>query len=202
MWKRLFGRQSEGTDQGVDGELIIAQLNARVQPMDRYDHYEEPLGTVLADNAAGEVTGGGTQLTDEPDGIAYCDLEIVVPEASAATIKLIIDTLEGIGAPKGSLLKFTDGRNDIPFGQNEGMAVFINGTELPDEVYETSDVNEVISKVDEAIDGIGGFQGYWEGSTETGLYFYGTSFTEMQARSAAFIASYPLCQKARIVQIA
>ena len=159
MWKRLFGGQREDSDQAVDGDMIIAQLNARVQPMDRYDYYEEPLGKVLAENTAGEVTGGGTQLADEPDGIAHCDLEIVVPEASDMVVKLIKDTLEGIGAPKGSLLKFTDGRDDIPFGGNVGMAVFINGTDLPDEVYQTSDVNEVISTIDEAISGIGGLQG-------------------------------------------
>ena len=34
------------------------------------------------------------------------------------------------------------------------------------------------------------------------LYFYGSSFAEMKQRIEPFIATYPLCQKSRIEQIA
>lgn len=36
----------------------------------------------------------------------------------------------------------------------------------------------------------------------TALYFYGTSFAEMKQRIEPFIATYPLCQKSYIEQIA
>lgn len=43
---------------------------------------------------------------------------------------------------------------------------------------------------------------YWEGPIYTALYFYGISFAEMKKKIEPFIATYPLCQKSRIEQIA
>ena len=56
--------------------------------------------------------------------------------------------------------------------------------------------------MEQAMEGIGRMYSYWEGSTYTALYFYGTSFAEMKEKIEPFIASYPLCQKSRIEQIA
>jgi hypothetical protein len=42
----------------------------------------------------------------------------------------------------------------------------------------------------------------WDGPTETALYAYGASFKEMSERLAGFAATYPLCERCRIVQIA
>ena len=58
--------------------MIIAQLNARVQPMDRGEYFEEPLDKVLKSEGIGEVTGGGTLLADESNGIEYSDIEIML----------------------------------------------------------------------------------------------------------------------------
>jgi len=52
------------------------------------------------------------------------------------------------------------------------------------------------------MDGKGQYHSYWQGSRETGLYCYGPSFTEMKAAIESFVKTYPLCQKARIEQIA
>ena len=60
----------------------------------------------------------------------------------------------------------------------------------------------VIEQMEQAMEGIGRMYSYWEGSTYTALYFYGTSFAEMKEKIEPFIASYPLCQKSRIEQIA
>ncbi len=181
--------------------MIIAQLNARVQPMDRGEYFEEPLDKVLKSEGIGQVTGGGTLLADEPYGIEYSDIEIRVHEASDTVVQKIISALEELGAPKGALLKFEDS-DDMRFERLEGMAVFLDGVNLPAEVYETSDVNHVIDSCDKLIEGVGQVQGYWEGSQETALYFYGTSFDEMQTLTADFLATEPLCQNARIEKIA
>ncbi|MEO0750060.1 MAG: hypothetical protein AAFZ10_17000 [Pseudomonadota bacterium] len=181
--------------------MIIAQLNARVQPTDRGEYFEEPLDEVLKSEGIGQVTGGGTLFADEPYGIEYSDVEIMVHEASDSVVQKIIAELEKLGAPRGSLLKFED-RDDMRFGRLEGMAVFLDGVYLPAEVYETSDVNHVIDSCDKLIEGVGQMQGYWQGSQETALYFYGTIFEAMQTLTADFLATEPLCQNARIVKIA
>lgn len=183
------------------GKLIVARLNARVQPTDRGEVFEDPLDDKLRHLSLGRVTGGGTQLADEPDGIAFCDVEVMAKDTSEKTIGVIIETLEECGAPKGSKLMI-DGGEEKDFGKLEGLGLFVNGTGLPVEVYQNSDINHVIEECERLLEGIGRHLGYWEGSTETALYFYGCAFERMCAAIADFVAEYPLLDRARIVQVA
>ncbi|NSX54756.1 hypothetical protein [Parasulfitobacter algicola] len=202
MWKFFKKKDTPDAQDGPDDRfMIIAQLNARVQPMDRYDCFEEPLNKILKEQEIGEVTGGGTQMADEPDGIAHCDLEIMAVNTTQMTVTTIIEALEKIGAPKGSLLKIP-GQDNIPFGTQDGLGLFLNGTDLPDEVYEQADVNQLITDCDQLLVGIGQFRGYWEGSKETALYFYGDNFDAMKSALQDFIEKTPLCERSRTVQIA
>lgn len=141
-------------------------------------------------------------MADEPDGIKCCDIEIMVNEISQDTLDTIISTLIKSGATIGSFLKFGSETKTIPFGQLEGMAVFLNGTDLPDEVYADFDVNEFISQCNERLSSTGSFLDRWSGSKETALYFYGRSFETMKAAMADAIDNEPGCAMARIVQIA
>jgi len=185
-----------------EGEVLIARLNARVQPIDRGEYFEDPLDETLNELGLGAVTGGGTQLAEDPDGIEFVDLEIVVADAGETTRQAIIARLEEFGAPKGSKLINETTGEEHPFGAHEGMAIFLNGSDLPDHVYTECDINHVIAELDRLMGGKGKFKGYWEGSRETALYCYGPSFAEMRAAVAELLADYPLCEKARVTQIA
>ncbi|HZW06163.1 MAG TPA: hypothetical protein VFF65_03490, partial [Phycisphaerales bacterium] len=90
----------------------------------------------------------------------------------------------------------------VPFGKLEGIAVYLNGTDLGPEVYQSSDVNVVIEEINNAVKGRGAAADFWEGPRETALYLYGASADEMKSLIAPFMASYPLCRKARIERIA
>ena len=197
----MFGLLKKKQDDAAK-ELVIARLNARVQPIDRGDYYEDPLNDLLKQSNLGEVTGGGTQLADEPAGIEFCDIEILVDDVTEDTTRGLIERLEFIGVPKGSRLILGRDGTELPFGKQEGLGLFLNGSDLPDEVYAESDVNHVIEECDQSMGDGGSFKGYWEGSRETALYFYGDSFAEMKAAIASFVAAYPLCQDARVEQIA
>ncbi len=63
---------------------------------------------------------------------------------------------------------------EFPFGKLEGLAIYINGTDLPDEVYQTCDINFVVETINQKIADQGAIQGYWQGATETAL-FHGVS---------------------------
>jgi hypothetical protein len=179
---------------------IVARLNDRAQPMDRGDVYEDPLSEVLEEADLGEVSGGGTLLGKNGE-IEFCEVEILVKDTKAGTIKKVIGTLEKLGAPKGSKLMI-DGKKDIPFGKSEGLAVYINGTDLPSKVYEECDTNHVYSEFNRLLGKEGKIHSHWQGPTETALYMYGKSFKTMKARLAKFMGTYPLCSKARVVKIA
>ena len=188
--------------QETDAFFVVARLNARVQPLARGDYFEDPLQDALEEAGAGEVTGGGTQLADEPAGIAFCDLEISLPKYSDDAINLIQRRLSELGAPKGSKLIIESTCKEIPFGAAEGLALFLNGTDLPDEVYEKSDVNHVVEEGDRLLGDAGEMRGHWQGSQETALSFYGASYEQMKTAIDPFVASYPLCEKERIERIA
>jgi hypothetical protein len=190
-----------GIKKRADAVLLVARLNDRAQPMDRGELYEDPLEAVLKKRRAGSVTGGGTQLGKDAE-IEFCDIEIEVHEPVADALTLVKTTLEELGAPKGSKLILEAEGEELPFGLNEGLAVYLNGTDLPDEVYAECDSNFVYSEFNRLLGTDGKVHSHWQGPTETALYMYGRSFETMKKRLSSFLASYPLCQKSRIEQIA
>lgn len=200
MFGNFFKRKAV-TKSEVAKALIIVQLNARLQPMHRAEFFEDPLDDVLNTHGIGEISGGGT-LQSKSGEIEFCDVEIEVNQASAQTVHTIIHRLEELGAPKGSRLTVGASDRDIAFGVSEGMAVYLNGSSLPDEVYQECDSNFVYSEFDRLLNGSGRVLSYWQGPTETAFYLYGSSFIAMKDKIAGFVASYPLCQQCRVVQIA
>jgi len=192
---------SSATPRPQGGDMVIARLNARAQPLDRLEVFEHPLDQLLQATGTGMVTGGGTMLGDEGE-IAFCDLELSVPEASDAVLGTIRKALEGVGAPKGSKLIWNDGANELDLGVAEGLAVYLNGTDLPDEVYEQSDVNVVYEELDRLVASEGRVVSHWEGPRETALYLYGRCADSMLAKIRPFLETYPLCDKARTAKIA
>jgi hypothetical protein len=183
------------------GDMVVARLNARAQPLDRLDVFESPLDDILQAAGAGKVTGGGTMLGEEGE-IEFCDLELTVPQTTDAVLGAIRQALESLGAPKGSKLIWNDGANELGLGIAEGLAVYLNGTDLPDEVYAESDVNLVYQELDRLVASEGRVVSHWEGPRETALYLYGRSAATMLSRIRPFLDTYPLCDKARTVKIA
>ncbi|WP_282607188.1 hypothetical protein [Pelagibius sp. Alg239-R121] len=187
-------------EQISSAKLIVAELNARLRPLDRGEIYEDPLEEFLAARGIGGVTGGGT-LQAANGEVQRSDIDINLPDVTEQILGEISRYLESLGAPKGSFLILDDGTK-TPFGVNEGLAVYLNGTDLPASVYEQSDVNVVWTEFEKLLAGHGGIQSYWEGPKETALYLYGPSYDTMVSRIRPFMDVYPLCQKARLEKIA
>lgn len=175
------------------------QLNARLRPLDRGDIYEDPLHDVLEERGLGETSGGGTGMAENGE-VDYCDVELTLKDNNPETLAEMKAIIEAIGVPKGSFLRGENYKE--PVGRLEGLALYVNGIELPDEVYENCDINHVIESICELIDGKGEFYSYNEHLSDTALYFYGDSFQEMADLIAPFLQEYPLCEKSRVIQIA
>lgn len=182
--------------------LAYAKINARIMPMDRGERYEDPLIDALEANGYANVTGAGTMQSDNGE-IDFCGIDIDLIDI-AKGVPFICETLTKLGAPKGSQLEYeVDGKpTQVPFGKNEGLAIYLNGTDLPDQVYAECDVNDLFAEVNRLLGEEGSIQGHWQGPTETALYLYGPSAEKMRSLIANHLATYPLCQKARVVQIA
>ena len=81
-------------------------------------------------------------------------LNIKVTESSPEVVRLVIATLERLGAPKGSTLTIGAEKRDVAFGTTEGLAVYLNGTDLPAETYRQCDSNFVYSEFGRLLEGV------------------------------------------------
>lgn len=199
--KKLLGIKKKQADRS--GDFITIQLNDKIMPIFRGELYEDPLGDFLQANNYGEITGGGT-MQKQTGEIAFCDIEILI-YAGNDIMKItseIVNKLEEFGAPKGSHITIENKNEEIKFGTKEGLAIYLDGINLPDRVYQQCDSNFVLSELSKLLDYNGDIQRYWQGNTETALYFYGNSFIVMKKAISEFVSTYPLCQNARIEQIA
>ncbi len=185
----------------ISPSLVTVTLNARIDPSRRADL--EDAFTQVMDSMKKDISvvGGGMLLSDQGEP-SECDIELSLTEASDENISLIIQLFSSMLGPKGSRLYLHNEDLKFEFGEEEGLALYLNGGDLADEVYENSDINDLFDKCDEAVEEIGAIHGVWEGPTETAFYFYGSSFAEMEALLKPIIDTYPLCQQARVVRIA
>jgi len=180
--------------------FLAITLNARLQPLHRGDRYEDPLQEMLDERAAGsEITGGGTLMSrdGEPE---VCDIDVELEGDPAAGLALVIGTLERLGAPKGSKARLGEA-DPVLFGSTEGLGLYLNGTDLPDEVYAGNDVNDLVTQLEERLGQEGTMQSYWEGPRETAVYLYGPSAARMRELIAGVLGSHPLAARCRVVTL-
>ena len=125
---------------------ITIVLNAKLQPMHRIEMFENPLENALSQAEAGELLGGGT-LQSASGEIKGCDITHAVNDDQ---IKQIIDYFRKIRIiPKGSTI--IRGEETVSIGQAEGLALYLNGTDLPSDLYNANDINELISVLQDAL---------------------------------------------------
>ena len=142
---------------------LTLNLNSRLQPMHRHD-LEDALQEILEKINLGEVMGGGTLQNPQTGEIESCDIEIHLNDDKQDSINRLVELVNKIGIPKGSALLCMVPEFKIEVGTLEGLAYYGNGTELPDEVYESCDINHVIEQMTSAMENIGSFYSYWEGN--------------------------------------
>jgi hypothetical protein len=148
------------------------------------------------------LTGGGTMQARSGE-IEYCGIDIDLFDV-ANGVPFICDFLTQRGAPRGSKLQYeSEGQQrEVLFGAYEGLAIYLNGTELPAEVYEQYGADEVVDEINRRLGHDGQIQGHWQGPTETAIYLYGPSADKMHECIAEYLATCPLCQRAKIERIA
>ncbi|MCZ2260927.1 hypothetical protein KSU66_20965 [Sporosarcina sp. G11-34] len=178
---------------------LTLQLNARLLPFDRSEFFEVPLNEGLEDSKCGTTDGGGTMMQQKTGEIEFCDIEILLKDNNMENVDKLLQIIDRIGVPKGSFLLGDGFEQSV--GTLEGLALYLNGTELTEEVYQNCDINYVIEKINKVLNGSGQLYSYWEGPEQTVLYFYGVSFEEMKQRMTTFLSEYPLCQKCRVEKI-
>lgn len=177
--------------------LVLARFYEHIEPIDRGERYEDPLHSVLQQAAMGQVTGGGSQL-GELGTIEFADVEIELANLDGA-VNTVVEALEAAGAPEGSeLINAGDSRVLRTFGTGQCLAIFLDGTSLPDEVYTELDFEAVVQEIGVAA-GTNSYHGFWQGPEETGIFFFGRDADAMFARVEPVLRRLPIGQNARVV---
>lgn len=202
LLKKLFGRKGSAESQS---DIILITLNDKIKPIDRAAYYEDPLNEFLHLNNIGEVTGGGT-MQEVSGEIEFVDIEVQVNKGVdrkiAAMQILGYFKANAIPVPKNSTIMIERTDETILFGDKEGLAIYLDGQHLDEEVYNTCDSNFVVSEIKRLIGDTTSVVRFWEFPEKTGLYFYGDSFKLMRSQIDSFINEYPLCKNAEVKQIA
>jgi hypothetical protein len=182
-------------------QFVVATLWEYIEPLDRGERYEDPLMEVLEQQELGEVCGGGSMLSDT-SGIEFVDIEIELNDLDSG-LPIVREVLEAQGAPKGSQLAYERNgeKTTIEFGTTECIALFLDGVNLPDEVYEQSDIDALADMMFDALDRgkVGTIRSCWVGPEETAVFMFGPDAEQMDQALTPAITSYPLCQNARVV---
>lgn len=197
------GNDNDGSATAAPGEhrLLQVRINARLPSVQRGDRYEDPLAYWLESRFPGSrVTGGGTLRSAEGEPLS-CGIDAEIVGDADEVLDAVVGFLDEIGSPRGSTATVIGGGHR-PFGLAEGLAVYLDGTSLPAEVYASHDVNEFFDRLHEAVSGHGSLQAFWEGSSTTAVYVYGPSYADMLASIAPLLAAHPLAAGSRVVQIA
>jgi len=174
------------------------KLNMRLQPV-HLQSMIEMMSAKLREAGLGEAAGGQVETADTGEVIGG-ELFLRLKDTGDEGVAAVERVLDGIGIPVGSELSHEGLCR--PVGKLQGLALYLNGTELAAEVYQNCDIDTVISRTEVLMRGVGRLYSFWSGRKNTALYFYGSSYEAMLAAAKPFWDSYPLCEKCVIVQIA
>ena len=180
--------------------VINVRIWEPVSQQDRFNRYEVPLISALKAYRLGKVISSSSQMNMELE-IEFAELELDIYNLDEG-IDTTKHVLEQAGAPAGSELRFMrDGSETVvPVGKHEGLAIYLDGINLPDNVYEMCTLNELAGLISGGLSSAGAeIRGSWVGRNETSLYIYGPSAETIYDTIEPVLSSYPLCQNARIV---
>jgi hypothetical protein len=180
--------------------FISVRIWEPIQAVGRANRYEIPLLAALKARGLGEVIGSSSQMNMELE-VESVEIDLNLANLDDA-VDLVKRVLENAGAPVGSELRFRRDENEVvfPFGTLEGLAVYLDGVNLSDSVYEKCNINELAGLILGTLSSVGGeIRDSWVGRNETSIYMYGPNAETMFAKLEPILASYPLCQNARVV---
>lgn len=99
-----------------------------------------------------------------------------------------------------SILRHIFGQNSATPPSQQAVLVHLDGTGLPEHIYEQYDLATIEDRLIEVIERerLGEFDGNEIGPVEATLYMYGPDAERLFAGIESILREYPLCQGARV----
>ncbi|MGH1369175.1 MAG: hypothetical protein ACRBCL_11220 [Maritimibacter sp.] len=173
----------------------------QICPIDRGTFFEDPLNAALESKGIGTVSGGGTLMGT--DGFAqHVDLELRLTDTSEGALDFVVQTIEDLGAPKGSTLLNDDAKSLRQFGRMEITAISLNGQDLAPEVYESFDSDVFVQTLASALKDAGRYQGHFIGPKWARFFFAGPSYRDMEAVLTPLVTQAAIGEGCEVFQLA
>lgn len=97
--------------------FVFAKILDPINALERGAKYHDPLNNALKERGVGEVTGGGTEMTE--DGrIDWIGMDIHLVNLADA-LEFARQRLRELGAPQGSVLEYQEDDKDVVLSINE-----------------------------------------------------------------------------------
>ena len=81
----------------------------------------------------------------------------------------------------------------------QAVLIYLNGIDLPQDVYENYDLTTLEDQLVAALDGTGEVDGNEIGPENTIVYLYGPDSEKIFTKIEPVLNNYPLCQQAKVV---
>ena len=151
---------------------------------------------LLVSNELGEVTGGST--FQKKNGEVY-KCEIYIRLKDEASFDIFLDLIKDVNFAKGSRVESSNRRVEV--GDFEGLALYLNASDLSSDVYKNNNYDEVIADLCETLGEDGAFLGTNIIDKFFILYFYGNSYEIIKEKILPYLKDSPLCEDFRVKQV-
>ena len=107
--RQTAAKNNAQEEPGKPAILVFVKIPESIMPIDRGEKYEDPLDSSLKQAEFGEVTGGGSQLSEpDKDGarhIEWVGIDVDLTDL-AGGLPLLKSELKRLGAPVGTTIEY------------------------------------------------------------------------------------------------
>lgn len=177
---------------------VTVRIPARLQPAHRDDLIVKPISELMRHvSPRTRLAAKETVVTQHGEPVeAVLDWEVELSDAEHVVTRLL--DLEA-GLPRGSTVEING--KAATFGELDGLAVYLNGTELADDVYAQADLQAIVEDLQQHLGRTGQLWSWWQGEAETALYFYGPDAAAIRSALEERSQQHPLMERCRMERL-
>ncbi|MCU0906480.1 MAG: hypothetical protein MUF73_03340 [Rhodobacteraceae bacterium] len=192
MLGRLFRCQGmrPATSPVIEVRLPVRIAGDKVDPI-----FAQPLSRALSEAGLGRVAGHRVALNDTGEVVGL-GLSVQLVSRAGRALDRVVQELERLDAPRGSVLLIDDRAPPITFGAAEGLGLYLSRAALQAVDDSPTAHLDVVEDCIDALAGLASYQGSAALADRVALYFYGASFNKMSNALAYVLDTNPACRDA------
>jgi hypothetical protein len=192
----MLGRLFRGpVTRPLTQPVVEVRLPVRIAGDQADPIFARPLSRALSDAGLGKVAGHRLALNDAGEVVGL-GLSVQLVSRAGRALDRVVQELERLDAPRGSVLMIDDRAPPITFGAAEGLGLYLSRAVLRDMDDSPAAHLDVVEDCIDAFGGMASYQGSAHLADRVALYFYGANFNRMSNALAYVLETNPACRDA------